>query len=245
MRHIKKDVKTLSSDFIKERDAAGLDPASLKGQDITSRKARGLFDNNVKGLPHYKDFIDQLIREQGYTCCYCGCRMPLSSTPHYVVEHMFPLSEPKYSYQLADFFNLLVSCDGGMNDKVDENKSVQLTRSNRLHCDKSKENSLLPIKPTDPDVESHFRYNVDGTVTAANGTEEEINTIKILNLSSSPLLRSRRETAITSAVYDGNNILSNDDLEKLLPFYETKDSDGKYQPYSFAVANFIHQLIGH
>lgn len=242
MRHVGKDNRTLNMDFISERDAAGLGPCELRGRGLTSKKARSLFDNDVKGLPHYKDFIAQLIKEQGYTCCYCGCRIPLKGIPHYVVEHIEPISETKYSYRLADYFNLLVSCDGGMNDDQREDKS--LTRTNKLHCDKAKENKVLPITPTDPDVELHFRYNVDGTVSAANGTDDERNTIKILNLSDSPLLKSHRQAAIVSAIYSDNELLPNDDLEKLLPFYENKDANGKYQPYSFAVANFIHQIIG-
>lgn len=241
MRHFDKDHATLKLEFIKERDAAGLAPAQLKGKNLPSKKARSLFDNDVKGLPHYKEFIEHLIKEQGYTCCYCGCRIPLKGIPHYVVEHIEPISEPKYSHKLADYFNLLVSCDGGMNDDMDDKN---ITRTNKLHCDKSKGNKVLPITPIDKDVESHFRYNIDGTVSAVNGTDDERKTIEILNLSDSPVLKSQRRDAIISAIYIDNDMLPNEDLERLLPFYENKDKDGKYQPYSFAVANFIHQVLG-
>lgn len=243
MRYIKKDINTLKSEFVKERDASNLDPASLRNSDISSKKARSLFDNDVKKLPHYKDFVHLLIKEQGYTCCYCGCRIPLYSNPQYVMEHIYPISNHKYSYRIADYFNLIISCDGGMNEKP--NKNIGVTRSNKLHCDKSKGCDIIPISPVFSDVESHFRYNADGTVSAANGLDAEKKTIKILNLSDSPLLKKKRETAIISAVFSGNDILPNEDLEKLLSFYENKDDEGKYQPYSFAVANFIHQIIGH
>lgn len=113
----------------------------------------------------------------------------------------------------------------------------------KLHCDKHKGNDILPISPLDKDCESHFVYHLDGTVTSANNTEDEKRTLKILNISDVPTLKEARRAAISIIFDDDQQLLPAEDLKKILEAYQIKNSDGRYQPFSFVVVDVIRQLL--
>jgi uncharacterized protein (TIGR02646 family) len=238
MKYIEKDDKRVSN-FITERNAAGLDPITLQTQNLDSKKARSLFDNDVKKLKSYKSLVNSLLEEQGYLCCYCGCRLPLTTVPSLILEHLLPISKPEFSCLLADYKNLLVACDGGMRDP----NINRFRGKKRLHCDKHKGDDILPISPLDKDCESHFVYHQDGTVTAANGTKDEKKTLSILNLCDVPSLKEARRAAISVIFDDNDELLPTDDLKKIMKAYQEKDSEGRYEPFSFVVVDVIRQLV--
>ena len=51
------------------------------------------------------ELADQLLKEQGYICCYCGQRINRDTM---AIEHFYPKS--KYKSEMFDYQNLFASC---------------------------------------------------------------------------------------------------------------------------------------
>jgi len=65
-------------------------------------------------MASYGDYCDTLLKEQGYTCCYCGCRIPHKGLPHFILEHLIPINSDKTL--VGEYRNMMIACDGGEKD---------------------------------------------------------------------------------------------------------------------------------
>ena len=123
---------------------------------------------NLAGKPK-EILIKALMTEQGEICCYCESRL-VDGKCH--IEHFKPQSDP--SVDPLDYANLLCSCQ------------ANLTPSEPRHCGNLKDNlsdENLLISPLNPDCESHFAFNDDGTIKPAQeDVQTAINTIEKLGL---------------------------------------------------------------
>ena len=115
----------------------------------------------------------QLLREQGFLCCYCMSHIDESRSK---IEHW--RSQSGYPSEQLDYANLLAACCGS------EGKPRQ-----SQHCDTFKRDREICFNPARPehDVESKIQYLRDGTVESHDAEfDSQIN--NILNFTAVRLL---------------------------------------------------------
>lgn len=189
------------------------------------------------------DVHDALLKEQGYTCCYCGMKIN-SDISH--IEHLQPQSEkyPEQPKDLAlaiDFSNLLTSCGFSENHKISDPEQKYETVLHCLqHCGCKKGNNLLAVSPLQADCADFFRYTGSGEIRPAQDGDKQqaaSETIQILNLKHENLT-AMREAAIIGAL-QGLEELTTDNLEFLVKSYEQPNQ----QAFSFAIAYILKQFL--
>ena len=164
-----------------------------------------------------------LVEEQGYICCYCGCRIDATDA---IVEHLKPKDGNKYPQLQLEYTNLLASCDGGQDAR----------HNGRVYpscCDNCKGNSEISIHPLMPECESRFLFDAEGAIICAQDDLEAIETIDVLNLKS-PVLKNRRKAAIEGFKYYPKDW----DWEQELKNLGEKNA-GCYVEFCFVIKSYI------
>lgn len=242
MRYIDKMVNKAPDYYYRKLRERGLDKGSILAGKQAGRSGKKLFES-VKGMWSYEHlFLPSLIREQGYVCCYCGCSI---EKDYVTMEHVQPKGDARYRHLVGEYENLLVSCRGGRDIPLDPATGTPLyVRSYYLqHCDASKGEDEIPIKPYDKDCESRFTYELDGTISCDATDTDAQTTISVLQLDC-PYLEQSRKDEIEKAIYDEDgNMLSSDELEKQFNRLMSKDRHGHYHTFHFVVASVILGLF--
>lgn len=178
-----------------------------------------------------QQFHHHLIIEQGHICCYCGERI-VSSDSH--IEHFHPQTD--YPHLELDYFNLIASCQQKIQPKEPR------------HCGMGKGDwfdDRLLVSPLLADCEEFFEYTLDGQIVKTREVAKAsaaIETIDRLCLNI-PKLQAARTGAIAS-LYDDPTLelpLSDDEIDKLIHYYDRVDNDGKYQPYCQSIVYLLEQ----
>lgn len=201
-----------------------------------------LIDNKKKKLRK------ELVKEQGYICCYCGREIGISKTT--IIEHFLPKDENMYPQYQMDYNNLFASCDGYQKERSEANDNGLIGKE--LHppcCDSLKNNEEIPICPTDEDCEEHFKYFQNGLISVTS--EKGKITLETLGLNNNPNLVSFRKDAITGKLFQKviingkafNKPKKKEELEKIISSIEGKDSEGKFSPFCFAIKNVAENMI--
>ena len=242
MRYIDKSVDKTPEVYYRTLREKKLDKASILAGLQGTRSGDSLF-RSIKHMWQFRDiFKRSLIREQGYVCCYCGCSIESDDV---TIEHVLPKGNVRYRHLVGEYQNLLVSCKGGRDIPQDPSTGTPLyTRSYYLqHCDASKREDEIPIKPYDKDCESRFTYELDGTISYDPTDTDAHTTISVLQLNC-PYLEHLRKDEIEKAIYDEEgNMLSSEELEKQFNRMMSKDKDGHYHTFHFVVASVIMGLL--
>lgn len=242
MRYIDKSVDKTPEVYYRKLREKKLDKASILAGLQGTRSGDSLF-RSIKHMWQFRDiFKRSLIREQGYVCCYCGCSIESDDV---TIEHVLPKGNVRYRHLVGEYQNILVSCKGGRDIPQDPATGNQLyARSYYLqHCDASKGEDEIPIKPYDKDCESRFTYELDGTISCDPTDTDALSTISVLQLNC-PYLEQSRKDEIEKAIYDEEgNMLSPDELEKQFNRMMSKDRFGYYHTYHFVVASVIMGLL--
>lgn len=204
------------------------------------------------GLKKYKEtqgvcFIDlkkevkievkeSLLREQGYICCYCGKRIGLDESTK--LEHL--LCRNQYPELDLEYDNILASCDGGQGERC--GLPGQQRRKIPCHCDHKKGNANIAISPLCPDCEDRFMYDEDGGIYGGSDTVQKV--IDTLGLDCATV-KNRRKAAIKAyTIYRDFPELTEEtpDFWRIkLEYNLTRDSEGKYPEYCFAVRYYIKE----
>lgn len=121
MRIIKKGHSFDLDDFIKNHQEWGFSFIYEGGLD--------------KCQPHFFKIREQLIKEQGYICCYCQQRIDLQEgqLPKMKLEHFKPKGKEQFDKLELDYKNFLAACLGKANGQE--------------HCDKLKHGGELKNIP--------------------------------------------------------------------------------------------------
>lgn len=169
-----------------------------------------------------------LLREQGFTCCYCMSRIDESTMR---VEHWHPKSQ--YPDEQLDYRNLLAACHGNEGGGPDHE-----------HCDVKKGDQILTYNPADPnvDVESKLRYTNYGEVRAIKGEtalQDQLG-VHVLNLNCERLVIDRR-SAMKGAL-SALKTIPPGLIRAQIARWENKDSAGRLPPYSGAVLYALRRL---
>lgn len=153
-----------------------------------------------------------LLSEQKGICCYCERRIVSGD---YHVEHFKPKGTGLFPELQLEYSNLHASCGVVPSGCADE------------HCGHKKKDVFSNdlVSPLEPDCESHFIFDCDGGIDGSD--KRGVETVKILNLDSGLLKRSRRvmieyfeeldETEFEEELKNHLNPLSN----PLADFYST------------------------
>ncbi len=166
----------------------------------------------------------RLLEDQGYICCYCGCR--IADDEHTKIEHI--KCQDRYSALSLDFYNMLASCDGG---ELDRNFKVR--PRHKCHCDAKKENEDIPVSPLDSGIEGLLTYFDDGTVKGTGAGEKLVQTLG-LNVD---YLVSRRKNIISEYIDN-----EPEDLEAELRWLKSMH-DGKFEEFCFVLEQYVSLLI--
>ncbi|MDO4683349.1 MAG: retron system putative HNH endonuclease [Lautropia sp.] len=220
---------------------------------------------NEEWQPDYKDLRNpekrelhqQLLREQGWVCCYCGQRIDIdagdvprgmgaahagsSQSVGSHIEHFRP--QEKYPDLSLDYGNLFVSC------------LRQLNRAEPVHCGHAKGNDFdgeLAISPSEVD-EQRFTYTLSGKVLPDREHGPADYMCKLLRLNEASL-KGRRETVL-SQVFDEVflSYLSDEgvdaeqvtnDLRRLADGFRQPDDEGRLPSFGHVIARFAEQQTG-
>ena len=173
-----------------------------------------------------RDLKETLLKEQGYICCYCMCRIAAYDSH---IEHFIARSEAKdqpYSVVVQDaelgYENLLLSCEGEEGDGK--------------HCGRFKDNAVheMLLSPTVPSVESDFQYTANGEINGLS--PEAMTSVRVLNLSSYDLNRHRRTAIFMSGLFEPDA-----DYDFLIEKFRVPE-DGMYAPFCQAILYVLETL---
>ena len=178
-----------------------------------------------------RNLTEALAREQGFLCCYCGCRIP----PHHI-EHLRPQHGPHGDpARDLDYDNLLASCES-----LDEAGHQTVPRRCGHRKDKWWDARLL-VSPLDPHCASYFVYGSDGSIRPAPrapDAEAAKETLQRLGLDTLTARRKKALEPILLSVRTGN------DLRSLRSLCEEPDAQGQLVPFASAIASVLDQYLG-
>ncbi|MDX2254175.1 MAG: retron system putative HNH endonuclease [Pseudanabaenaceae cyanobacterium bins.39] len=172
------------------------------------------------------DVHDALLKEQGYTCCYCGMKINIDISH---IEHLQPQNEkdPEKAKNLElaiDFSNLLASCGFSEKYKISDPEQKYETVLHCLqHCGCKRGNNLLSVSPLQVDCADFFRYTGSGEIRPTEDFDKKqaaLETIHILNLNYGNLVAMREE-----AIAILNELWKKAILKNLLKAKDLKMSD--------------------
>jgi uncharacterized protein (TIGR02646 family) len=177
--------------------------------------------------PQKEELHSALLREQGYTCCYCG--REIDSTDSHI-EHFRPRS--KYGNLDLDYENLHASCQR-------ELPPASPRVCGHLKDEEFDEESFL--SPLLPSIEERFAYTLTGDLVPRDDAAERM--IHVLGLNK-PFLTSRRSEALLG-VFDSDFLTSatEAELSKIAAEFRRPDQEGKLPPFFHAVARFSEDLL--
>ncbi len=185
-------------------------------------------DSDVKQTLH-----QELIKEQGYICCYCGKRVSENDSH---IEHFRP--QKKYPSKELDYQNLHASCQGlSKNGEDESDKKVP------RHCGHLKGNwfdKKLLISPLSKNCETRFKFIGHGQIEGNDQAAKE--TIKKLGLDIDKLRALRRE-AIHAAIPDAKASFNPPAIRKMIARYEKKDNNGQYAPFCTAIVYVLKKFL--
>ncbi|NEP09367.1 MAG: TIGR02646 family protein [Symploca sp. SIO2C1] len=185
-----------------------------------------------------------LLQEQGYLCCYCMMRITNSnnsvqanredSDPCHI-EHLKP--QEKFPQLALDYNNLLASCQAERSKKPPPPSRCGYKKDNWY-------DEKLLVSPLQPDCESFFQYSTKGEILPVADPEKHAAaqaTIEGLGLNVDQL-RERRSRAIDS-ILDIIDILTDEEIDKLIKGLSRRDNQGQYDPFSTAVIFVLQSYL--
>jgi uncharacterized protein (TIGR02646 family) len=180
--------------------------------------------------PYFKNQLrEELLREQGYICCYCTRSIGNSHTTK--IEHFLPKEKGKYPEKVFTYDNLLVCCDGGEREKETPRE---------LYCDTKKgkkdpTNPVQVISPFHPNCEDFFEFDEMGKIHAANSDNQGKIAIEFFGLDARALNLLREKVL--------NEYILNIWTEDMDIAFETsllkEKVNGKFQPFCTAIISVM------
>ena len=236
MKHIDKTRLHAPAAYETELQAKFLDEAQILSH-YPLKSGRELF-KKVKKLNSYEDMREQLLKDQGYVCCYCNRTIPQPG--HIIVtEHVNPVS--RYPQWAGEYKNLLVSCDGGeLIPDAEEGEEAFTRATYPLHCDKAKGDQEIPMSPLITDCETRLKY--DPITGAINGDGDVIRMRDILNLNQNELKKERQKAIQNWCYTKDGNLLGKEILLKIHDAMMTRDTNGHFHNLYFVIASAAKTL---
>ncbi|MDF5707337.1 MAG: TIGR02646 family protein [Nostoc sp. S4] len=175
---------------------------------------------------------DALLKEQGYSCCYCGMRIT-RETSH--IEHLKPRST--YPSLSLEYKNLIASCQG----ESEEPPPVP------VHCGHKKKywyDENLMVSPLEITCADFFQYPASGEILPIDNPAKKAaaeTTIEKLALNISKL-QNMRKLAIDAALLATDG-LTEAEIQLLAQGYEKPDKNGRYTPFCAAISYLFNNYF--
>lgn len=177
---------------------------------------------------------EQLLKEQGYLCCYTGIRISKDDDGHddAHIEHLIP-QKYCFNHEDVDYYNMLAAYP------KDEVVACPYGAKKRGHWYEPD----LFVTPLQPGCEARFRFSLDGKISPSQDDDAAAReTIKNLGLDHDELIRWRKKI-IDQILFPRNRVLSDTDLNNLIEMYGKRDKDRKYRIFCFVVIQTAQQLV--
>lgn len=235
MKHIKKQhtPQLLAQWKITWRAKNGLSLSELCVQEsMTGKKLWAALrtSRHEESIYSKEQLREELLKEQGYICCYCNRRIDLQNNS---IEHFLPKGNPSYFKFAYSYDNLFLSCDGFAKEP-----SPRLVSCNERRL----EHELLPLSPLHEDIESHFTFTIDGQIVALTQQGETL--IKKLGLDIDQL-NDLRKAYIGDYIYENpfekTFISAEVAQQRMAELNELQN--GQFTPFSVAIQQVIENAI--
>ncbi|MEB3311765.1 MAG: hypothetical protein VKJ02_16190 [Snowella sp.] len=218
-----------------------------------------LLEKAAGRTPKYKNFREQkdgevtfvgkdelrqsLLKEQGYICCFCMCRIK-DSNETTKIAHIFPQNpvsdedKQKVKQENLDlnYYNMLAACNGGSGKPLDSQ-----------HCDTKQGNTILKINPADSvrNCEILIEYTSSGEIYS-NNADINHDLKEVLNLNLNAIKKARKE-AYSAIIIKLESKYPNRSWSKRSIENEIKNysqlKNGKYAPYCQYVIYFLEKKL--
>lgn len=171
-----------------------------------------------------------LLEEQGYSCCYCGMGIDKENSH---IEHFKPRSV--FPEEQLNYNNLLASCQR------------EREKNEPVHCGVKKADwydKNLIVSPLEPDSSDFFLYTGSGEILPTNipdKKETAVTTIDKLGLDIDKLNAMRRE-AINGIVEAVEN-LEESEIKQLIDGLNKLDNQGKYIPFCAVITYYLKKYF--
>lgn len=238
MRYVEKHFDTPEAQkYAQELKRLQLDELSLGDSRVHQGKTGAQLYDSVRGMNTLTALKEQMYKEQGGVCCYCGMKLEYPFDPQYRVEHVLP--KESHRELVGEYKNLLLSCRANREETIIREGAARKERKKYIHCDEAKGSKEINYSPLNKSCESAFKYGIDGSISSKDAVaEKDIDTLGL----NGDYLKSRRKKAIDSLIVD-DSLLPKDDLIAFRNGLQTCDADGKYAEFYFVLIDVINQLL--
>lgn len=195
----------------------GKEPPDL----IAYRKTKYASYENMPKEVH-EVVLESLMREQGYLCAYCMCRIPQKGKfPSVTIEHWDPQSQTS-SDKTLDYRNMLAVCNGNRGCHADK----------YMTCDARRGNIPLTVNPLDPLTLASVQYTSNGKIFSTDPQiDKDLNDTLNLNCVQVGLAKNRH-AALKTMIDEIHKKHPTGDItsfcEKLLDNYQAKPIKSPY-----------------
>lgn len=200
-----------------------------KGQEPLALK-----NAKFHGLKYYEDMTTevknairkQLLKEQGYLCAYCMCRIRSETMQ---IEHYIAQNPQDNSYNPSftiAYTNLLGVCDG---DKKSAGHYQNLT------CDQHRGNLPLTVDPLNAVTINKIKYRPDGTIYSDDkDIQDDLDVVLNLNCKAAFLQKNRKAAldSLKKTLFKKLNgkELTKKQLQHFIDGFQAKEQ-GAFVPY--------------
>lgn len=243
MKYIEKDYNSEAvTDYEAELAKNQLDENSLADPEVHPASNGAAVYDMVRSFSSFPALIQQMFKEQGGICCYCGRKLEYPNHPQYIIEHVKPKESDR---RLAgEYKNLLLSCRPSSEEEELRKKASRKERTRFFHCDKSKSSTPITYSPLQRDCGTRFRYDEFGDVNVVDDSDADaLHDLQTLNLKCD-WLKKRRMAALIGELYDENNeLLPDDELRQRLQTIMERDGNGMYVEFCFVIKDAIEHIL--
>lgn len=187
----------------------------------------------VKG-PNKQVLFETLIKEQGFICGYTMKRID-KDTAH--IEHIKPESLCRSEKKGSDLdYNNLIACYPNKERK--KHKKFDHIFGARKKDDWWDNGGIDFVSPLNPGCEKHFRFDMDGNITALNVAGAT--TIKVLALDHKSLIEDRKRI-IEEFIYGSD--LSKAGTANAISKICEQNGEGQYYEFCIAIRDGLKQYL--
>lgn len=192
----------------------------------------------VRDMQTFDSLKQQLYKDQGGICCYCGMKLEFPFNPQFRVEHVLP--KEHHRELVGEYKNLLLSCRATKEETEERSKASKKQRKAMMHCDEAKGSIELTYSPLQEGCNAYFIYKLNGEVEGKDiKAKEDVITLGL----NCTYLKNRRHDTLMEILFAGEDMLDNDLLTNYASSIMQRTEDNMFGEYCFVISNVINQLL--
>lgn len=192
----------------------------------------------VRDMQTFEGLKQQLYKDQGGICCYCGMKLEFPFDPQFRVEHVLP--KEHHRELVGEYKNLLLSCKVTKEETEERSNAPRKQRKAMMHCDEAKGSMELTYSPLQNGCNEYFTYKLDGEVEGKDdNAKKDVITLGL----NCKYLKTRRHNTLMEILFSGEDILDNELLAKYANSIMQRTKDNMFREYCFVISSVINQLL--